>query len=257
MLGTISLVSGLASSAYDWWQSEQQRERADELARNNVRPTMTIPKSEQESLGSARHQAALTRLPGQSAIEGRLDKITADQVGLVERQGVGGPTSINAASRAYGDQQDKEVDLGVASANMRLHNQDILRNELDENAQWEQKVWDWNTGQPYLDKQKAIAALRGAHLANQNTAVKNLIGTAANAGIMGVLGDDGKIGGEDGWFDSPKITNPVSNPYDFSKPISIDKYQNNDQNTAEYNIQENSLPMNFTDKMLTNPFWGN
>ena len=256
MLWTIPLVTTLASTAYDWWQQNKQGKRADELARNNVRPTLGIPESEQESLQSARNQAEMTRLPGQSATEGRLDQITADQVAMVERQGIGGPTSINAASRAYGMQQDKENELGIKAAEMNLRNQDILRNELDENAQWEQKAWDWNKGEPYLQKQQAISSLRGAQTANRNTAVKNLIGGLGNTALMGALGDDGGFGGGDGWFGSAsKTSGGESNPYDFSKPINIDKYQTPTENTSGYNPQPNE-PMNFTDKMLTNPFWG-
>jgi hypothetical protein len=222
MLWTIPLATTLASSAYDWWTSYQQGKRADAMQKNNVRPNLGIPESEQRSLASAENQAKMTRLPGQSAIEGRLDQTTANQVAMVERQGIGGATSINAASTAYGNQQQKENELGIASANMQLNNQQILRDELDENAGWQQKAWDWNVGDPYMSKQTAIASLREAQLRNRNTAFKNLVGGLGNTAMMGMMGDDGEMGGGDGWFDamaksgrapSKKVVNSDGNTY--------------------------------------------
>lgn len=53
--------------------------------------------------------------------------------------GTGGPNDINAAARAYGMQQEGENKLGIEASNMYLRNQDILRSQLDQNAEWQQK----------------------------------------------------------------------------------------------------------------------
>ena len=252
----IPLAATLASSAYDWWTSSQQKKKADEMQKNNIRPNLGIPESEQRSLASAENQAGMTRLPGQSAIEGRLDQTTADQVAMVERQGIGGPTSINAASTAYGNQQQKENELGIASANMQLNNQQILRDELDENAQWQQKAWDWNVGDPYMSKQTAIASLREAQLRNRNTAVKNLVGGLGNTAMMGMMGNDGVMGGGDGWFDS--IAKSSSSAKGYSSPINIDNFQSNTQNSTGASNPNNGQEekFNYTDKMMQGWIWG-
>lgn len=255
----IPLATGLASSAYDWWQSKQQEDLANELGQNNVRPVQQVPESQKRALQSAENQSEMSRLPGQIAIEGRLDQATANQVAMIERNGPGGPTSINAASAAYGNQQQKENELGIAASNMQLNNQKILRDELGQNAEWEQKAWDWNTGQPYLDKQLAIAALKGASLTNQNTAVKTLIGSAGYSLLGGMMGEQGGQGEDGGWFantSAPQVTNPVTNPYNYKNPVSIDSFQKRESNTTENSNPNKDIPLNFTDKMVSSGFWG-
>lgn len=261
MLWTIPLATTLLSSGYDLWQANQQGKRADELQRNTVRPLFNIPESEKKSLLSAEEQARMTRLPGQSAIEGRLDQTTANQVNMVERMGTGGATSINAASRAYGMQQDKENELGIAAANMRLNNQQILRDELDENAQWQNKAWEWDTANPYMQKMAAIAALREAQLRNRNTGVKNLIGGLGNTAMMGAMGDDGVTGGGDGWFDGwgKNSTNKTSAYGRYSKYEQLmDPNQTQGAPTTTQNPNKDTPEVfGLTDKMFGNPYlWG-
>jgi hypothetical protein len=261
MLWTIPLITTLASSAYDWWRSNKQENRAEELERNNIRPRLDVPQSQQEALASAKAQAQMTRLPGQDAIEGRFDNVTGNKVATVERMGPGGATSINAASRAYSDQLDKESELGVTTANMRLNNQGILRDELRRNAEWEQKAWDWNTGQPYMQKQAAIAALKEASILNQNTAFKNLIGGLGYTAFMGAVGDDGKIGGGDGWFDKGAKTTPqtpttpgssIATP-NFDYLLTPQTSGGAPVTTQNPNKDKEEI-LNYTDRMLGNPF---
>src|SRR6478609_5476279 len=121
---------GLLSGVPQWMAGYDQEEKANELAKGLVRPDFEIPQAEKEALASAKAQAGRTRLPGQDAIEGRLDSTTANTIAMIERMGIGGPTSINAASSAYGNQLEKENELGIASGNMALKNQDIYRDQL-------------------------------------------------------------------------------------------------------------------------------
>ncbi len=249
----LPLIASVATGAYDWWVGNKQSNRADQLAKDNVRPTFEIPTSEQESLESARKQAEMTRLPGQSAIEGRLDRTTADQVAMVERTGVGGPTSINAASRAYGMQQDKENELGIAAAQMRLKNQDILRGELDENAEWQNKAWNWDTGEPYLQKQQAIAALKEAGMRNKNTAFKNIIGGASYAGLLGMSGEGGGDFFGSGGNGNYSQDGTSGDGFNFTDPRFSDP--NSPLFKTQYNIKTPEQ-LSYTDKMLSGWNWG-
>lgn len=188
----VGLGLGLASSIPQWLTGRDQDIRADELSQGLERPFMDIPASQNRALASAEAQAKLAQLPGYNAISGQLDQTTAAQVAMIERMGVGGPTSINAASRAYGMQQEKENELGIAGAQMRLRNQQILRDELGDQAQWEQEKWNWNERMPYEAKVKAIEALREGAIRNKNSAWKNIFGFGANV-------FSGMDGGEPWW----------------------------------------------------------
>lgn len=133
---------------------------------DNDRPDFKIPDQATNALKSAERQAAERRMPGQSAIEGRLDSTTANTLQTIERMSDSPISGINAASRAYGNQLEKETDLGVKAADFALRNQDILRSEQNRMAEWENKQEDWNTRTPYLQKAAQLSALKEAGLTN-------------------------------------------------------------------------------------------
>jgi hypothetical protein len=133
---------------------------------DNERPNFNIPQSAQNALASAERQAAERRMPGQSAIEGRLDSTTANTLQTIERTMDSPVSGINAASRAYGNQLDKETDLGVKSAEFALRNQDILRSQQGIMSEWENKKEEWDTRLPYMQKAAQLSALKEAGLTN-------------------------------------------------------------------------------------------
>lgn len=186
----LSVGFGLLSSIPQWLTGNSQEERANELSSKLVRPTMGIPESQTRALTSAEEQAKMTRVPGQSAIEGRLDQTTANKIAMLERLGGGGPTTINAASRAYGDQLDAENKLGIEGANMYLRNQDVLRNELGQTAGYEQQAWNWNERMPYEQKATAIEALKEGGMRNKFAAWNNVFGGLSS--LFGGMGADGQ-----------------------------------------------------------------
>lgn len=184
-MAALPLILGAAESVPNIWYGIQQNRKADKLASELQRPEFDIPESQKQALQSAENQAGMTRLPGQSTIEGRLDQITANQLNSIERLGPGGPTSINAAGQAYGQQMQKENELGVAAAENWNQNQHALRNQLDRMSEWEFKKWAWDKQLPYQNKAEAIAALREGSMRNIDNAFKDIFGGAAIASIIG------------------------------------------------------------------------
>lgn len=213
----IGLGLNLLSSVPQWLSGRDQEARADELAANNRRPTFAVPESQNRALASAEYQAGMTRLPGQSGIEGRLDQTTANKVAMLERLSPGGATTINSASRAYGQQMDAENDLGERASNMWLRNQDVLGNELDDQADYEMKAWDWNERQPYQDRSAAIEALREGGMRNKNAAWKNVFG-AGSAFFGNLMGGNADMS----WLDTLMNNNPVGGG---GQPITTDPNQ--------------------------------
>lgn len=205
----ISAGASALSTLPNWYQSWKQSQRADELAAGLKRPDFEIPTSEIESLQSAEAQAGMTRLPGQSAIEGRLDQNTANQVADIQRMGTGGPNDINAAARAYGMEQEGESKLGIEASNMYLRNQDILRSQLDQNAEWQNKKWDWDKKQPYENTANAIGALRESSARNFDNGWKDLTGGISNLAMGEYLRGAGDLDlGVDKTVATKKATNP-------------------------------------------------
>jgi hypothetical protein len=199
-LPLLAIAAGASalSTLPNWYQSWKQSERADELAKGLKRPDFEIPSSEKAALASAEAQAGMTRLPGQSAIEGRLDQNTANEISDIQRMGIGGANDINAAARAYGMQQEGENKLGIEASNMYLRNQDILRNQQNQDAEWQQKKWAWDKQMPYENTANAISALRESSTRNFDTAWKDLTGGVSNLAMGEYLKGAGglDLGGE-------------------------------------------------------------
>lgn len=170
----------MMQSIPNWMAGIKQSRTADKLQSELQRPEFEIPESQKQALQSARNQASMTRLPGQSAIEGRLDQTTANQIDMIERMGTGGAMGLNAASQAFGNQQSKENELGVAAADNYNRNQQMLRGQLDRMSDWEFKKWTWDKQLPYQNKAEAIAALREGSMRNFDNAAKDTLGGAAN-----------------------------------------------------------------------------
>ena len=183
----LGLLLGAASAIPQWLTGYNQGEKADSLSNGLVRPDFTIPQAEQDALASAKSQASMTQLPGQAAIEGRLDQTTANTVDMIKKLSAGGPEAINGAGVAYGNLLGKENELGVAGAQMRLNNNQILRNEDHTMAGYQEKKWDWEKAQPYQQTTQAIQALREGQIRNENSAWKNILGVGAN--FFGGMGD--------------------------------------------------------------------
>jgi hypothetical protein len=193
---TMTLLTSLPQAAIGLGQTA-----AGFFQRPPTRPEFEIPESEKASLKSAEMQASLGRLPGQSQIEGRLDRVTANTLNTLERIGDSPVSSINAASRAYGNQLDKETELGVQAGNMYLRNQDILRNEQDEMAQWENKKFQFDEVDPYMSKVAQISALKGAGLKNLSGGLQDMFGIMAKFGLLDKpIGDDAGASGGGNMF---------------------------------------------------------
>jgi len=202
----IPIALSAASTIPKWYQAWKQNNLADKLEKDLSRPDFEIPESEKRALESAKVQSGMTRLPGQSGIEGRLDQETANKLNTIERMGIGGPTDINAASTAYGQQQEGETNLGIKASDMYLRNQDVLRSQLDKMGEWEFKAWNWDKKLPYENRAEAIQALREGSIRNLNTAASETAGGFANIALSeymrgknedmwkSMFGDKGELG---------------------------------------------------------------
>lgn len=214
---TAGLVLGAVSQIPQWLSGNEQEKKALLMERNLRRPQYEIPESQRRSLMSAEEQSKMTRLPGQSGIEGRLDQSTANTLAMLERLGSGGSGMINTAGRAYGNQMDAENELGIKASDMYLRNQDILRNELSKMGEYENRAWEWNEMRPYIEKANAISALKEGGMRNKDAAWKNIFGMGSSYLLNSATGGGGGLdwlnaltgggGGTSGGLDIPTYKN--------------------------------------------------
>lgn len=176
----VPIALSALSSVPNWIAGFKQNQQAKELEKSLQRPDFEIPEAAKQALQSAQNQAGMTRLPGQSAVEGSLNQNTANQLDTIERMGPGGATSLNAAGQVYGGQQKATTDLGIAAAGNWNQNQANLQNQLGRMGEWENQQWNWNERLPYENQATAIRALNEGSMRNFDSGAKDLFGGAAN-----------------------------------------------------------------------------
>jgi len=188
------LLTGLIQGGFGFLQPKPER------------PTMSAPASATAALNNAEMMAKQTRLPGQSSIEGRLDRVTANELSMLERLGDSPTSVINSASRAYGNQLDRETELGIKGAEFQNRNQINLINEQNRMANWEQKAWEWNEADKYKTKSAELSALKEAGITNFAGGAQDLVGNIGLLALAGKLGngDAGTDKGSVDWLKSIK-----------------------------------------------------
>jgi len=142
-----------------------QMSQAKKYARHK-RPEYKIPDALQTYLLNARQRANTYGLPGQGALE---NKINA-QSGIGTQtlmQSQQSPASIAAGVAAL-DQNSKGAmaQLGVEGARFKAGQQGAQDNALQMMAAEQKKQWEWDRQSPYLNAMAAAAALNGAGMQN-------------------------------------------------------------------------------------------
>lgn len=171
---TLSLLMSGVQGGVGLWQQHQAKQFEKD------RPEFVIPQAQQQALNSAKHQASLTGLPGQDLMEAKLGKSTANAILDLNRSADSPSAILGNISTLYGKQMDKENDLGIAAAENYQRNQGVLRDELHNMADWQQRAWDYNENQPYQAGAAAASALRGSGMQNIMTGVSNAAGVGSN-----------------------------------------------------------------------------
>lgn len=184
---------------------------------NPERPEYEIPEAERQALELAKSMAAESRIPGQSAIEGRLDQTTANTLATIERMGYGGASDINAASRAYGNQLEKETELGVAGAQLKQQNERNLEQALSRMGTYEDKQWKLNEYDPFQQESAAKAALYEGGMQNLFGGLKDTTGGISNI----LLADAMKTGGYNPVTTQPTTQSVQTQPQTTMQEIQI------------------------------------
>jgi len=155
------------------YKAYKQKEQANELSKHK-RPEYDIPPAIREAVNNARLQAANPDLPGQSLMEQRLKSGTS--TGIADLKNVSNNPNDLASNvaRLYRAQQDQQNNLNIAGAQNYQANQGMLRNALGTLGQYQDKKWDYNQFQPYVNDKAAEAALREGSFRNTALAAQTI-----------------------------------------------------------------------------------
>jgi hypothetical protein len=174
-----------------------QRNKAKKLEKANARPDYEIPEAANEAMGASRDSlgvaqtmAAQNLLPGQERIEAKLGQGAAQAIGGVREAGGGGAGMMAAIAGINTNQNNAIADLGVRAAEFKQDNMRNLQgayldmaNAHSMYAGYQEKQWEWDKANPYLERAAAIRALKGASQQNAMGAIDTM-----GAGAIGYMG---------------------------------------------------------------------
>ncbi len=181
---TAAAIAGGVNSLFKIGEGISQNAKANKIARTNKRPWMEIPSEVSQGLNNAKYVAAQTKLPGQDLIEQKIGSSFANYANALEKVSPSTGTTLNDLSMGYQNNLNKLADLGIAGAENWQQNQGVLRNELNNMADWQQKKFMYNFDEPYRIKAATASALKGAGMQNINAGITDAAGTVANYANM-------------------------------------------------------------------------
>lgn len=183
----------------------KQGNQADEIRRNNKRPTRFTQQELVDNADLAAFRAANAKLPGANTAE---IKANAALTGVVNA-GVNtqrDPASI-AALLAAGDKNYNNtlVDLTDKGAAFQNSLTNTMYQQKGILAQDKQMNWDWNEKQKYLNAMAAASALNNASNENIDSAVQDVAGIGVSYGMNKAFGAGGGSDGKSYPINTPGV----------------------------------------------------
>lgn len=136
--------------------------KANRLEKNNIRPIAQVNQNYLQNVGQAglMAQTGLASRVYNNTLTGLNTGLTA---GLRQAGRSGGTGSIASILRGYGAGIDN---LGAQDQQAQLQNQRTLMQQRGILAQDQQRVWQWNKANPYMETAQRVASLRNASSQN-------------------------------------------------------------------------------------------
>jgi hypothetical protein len=97
-------------------------------------------------------------MPGYNIAQGQLGQSTAQGATAIGEMGAGAE-SIGAMANLYSNQMGAQSNLAMQNAQYRDKGQMEYLGALEGQAEWQQKEWEWNEADPYIQAQQKAAQL--------------------------------------------------------------------------------------------------
>lgn len=161
-------------------QGISQGIKADELGAVK-RPNREVPPAVQEMINRARILSSQTKAPGADVLENRLVSSTAAGVNDINQLASSPSSALSAVSNLYGNQMQGQQDLSIRNQDYNQQMQQQLLGLLPQLAEEQNKNWEWNKADPYMQAKAAESALYYGRDNNFQQGAKNLVGNITGA----------------------------------------------------------------------------
>lgn len=182
---TISAILMGGKAAYELGTGISQGIKGKKLGESAVRPQYQIPKSAQTALGNAEAMAASSMFPGQQRAEESIYGATSQALNSAKEASGSSADFLAGISGVAGAEQEALGGLATKALEYQDVNKQRLNEALMSMAGYEDKQFDLNQYQPFLDKANAARSLKQASREN----ISNAFGNAAKTGAI-LAGED-------------------------------------------------------------------
>jgi hypothetical protein len=209
---TGGLISGGINLAKGIFGGIQAARATKELKKLKA-PTYERPEEIGDLVKLYQERANISQLPGQEAMESRMDANTASSIGAAERVAPSSVAALGAVTDIYGKKQDAIRDLAVTFANYKAQRQGELGGALQTAAGYSDKEFEMNKWLPYQVKMNELMSQKQAGIENLfggaegiGATANNLMGTQSYLDIINAL-QGGGLGGQTTQLN--KLTTPA------------------------------------------------
>lgn len=174
----ISQVLNLIPSIFQGITGASQLKKAQRIEDQNPRPEATIAPSIDKMVNYSYGQTLNQDVPGGEMYRNEIKGATAAGMNAASQLG-SGSEAYGMLGNLVGKEQNSIGDLAKMTAQQVQGNKGEYLNALGTKAQEENRVWDWNKAQPYLQAAQIAAMLRDSGMKNINAGGKNVFGSGA------------------------------------------------------------------------------
>jgi hypothetical protein len=174
----IAQILNIIPSIFQGITGASQLRKANLLERQNPRPDAVIAPSIDKLTNYAYGQTLSQDIPGGEMYRGEIKGATAAGIRAASELG-SGAEAYGMLGQLVGREQNQFGELAKMTANRVAGKEDAYSNTLLAKGQEENRVWDWNKAQPYLQAAQIAAMLRDSGLKNINSGIGDVFGSGA------------------------------------------------------------------------------
>jgi hypothetical protein len=178
----MSIIAGLIAaipSIIQLVQGGKQEKQAQRIEDQYPRPDATIAPSIEKYTNYAYGRTLNQDIPGGEMYRNEIKGATSAGMKAASEMGAGAE-AFGAIGQMVGQEQNQFGDLAKLTAQQVSGYQGDYMDALRLKAGEENRTWNWNSAQPYLQAAQIAAAMRDSGMQNKFAGYSNMAGIAAN-----------------------------------------------------------------------------
>ena len=174
LAGLLNMVPSIFKGIY----GITEMNKANQLERQNPRPNAEVAPAITQMINYNKGLAQAQDIPGGEMYRNEIKGATASGMNAASQLG-SGSEAYGMLGKMIGQQNNAMGNLAQQTSQYVMGNQRDYANSLQSLGQEQNRIWDWNKAQPYLQAAQMAAQLRGTGMQNIFGGVSGAAGAGA------------------------------------------------------------------------------